>query len=95
MFIKVERDFFVNINLISSYILRDNGSSLKLILYINGKLAHTILYLKSNPEDLDIISDFVTSMRDFQVNPDVIGARKVDSNVEESREEEAKETINE
>ena len=95
MFVRVEKDFFVNLNQVSSYLLKEEEDAIRLIIYINGKAAHNIVYLKCDSEELGILTDFVNAVRDITVNPEysltqlikIQESKKVEENVNNKQDE--------
>ena len=71
MFVRIDRDLSVNINNIFSYKISEDLDSYKLQLWSNtGSIIHTIIYLKSRQDQLDILISFNNTMRELMVNPD-------------------------
>ena len=70
MFIRVEKDFFVNLNQISSYILKEEEDAIRLIIYIGGKITHNIVYLKCDTEAIGILINFIDAARSLTINPE-------------------------
>ena len=70
MFVRVDRDFFVNLNQVSSYILKEEEDAIRLIIYVGGKVAHNIVYLKCDTEAINTLSGFVSAVRDITLNPE-------------------------
>lgn len=70
MFVKVERDFFVNIDRVSSYLLKEEEDAIRLIIYVDGRVAHNIVYLKCDNEAINTLSGFINAIRDITYNPE-------------------------
>ena len=70
MFVRVERDFFVNLNQISSYILKEEEDAIRLIIYVGGRIAHNIVYLKCDKEAIAILVNFIDAARSLTINPE-------------------------
>lgn len=71
MFVRIDKDLSVNINNIFSYKISEDLDSYKLQLWSNtGNIVHTVIYLKSRQDQLDILISFNNTMRDMMVNPD-------------------------
>ena len=70
MFVKVEKDFFVNVNRISSYLLKEEEDAIRLIIYVDGKVCHNIVYLKCDEEAIKVLSNFVAALRDLTYSPE-------------------------
>lgn len=71
MFVRIDKDLSVNINNIFSYKISEDLDSYKLQLWSNtGNIIHTVIYLKSRQDQLDILISFNNTMRDMMVNPD-------------------------
>lgn len=70
MFVRVEKDFFVNVNRVSSYLLKEEEDAIRLIIYVDGRVAHNIVYLKCDSEAIMTLSGFVNAIRDITINPE-------------------------
>ncbi len=72
MFIRIDRDLFVNINNISSFKLYDEGEAYKLIVWGNsGSILHTIFYIKASNDQMRLLSEIVNNFKELTVNPDI------------------------
>ena len=70
MFVRVDKDFFVNIDKISSYLLKEEEDAIRLIIYVDGKVSHNIVYLKCDNEAINILSNFIEATRSITYNPE-------------------------
>ena len=74
MFVRIDRDLSVNIGNIFSYKLSEDVDSYKLQIWSNtGSIIHTVIYLKSRPEQMKILIEFNNVMRDLTTNLDIVG----------------------
>lgn len=71
MFIKVDIDYFVNIEKISAYLLKEEDDAIRLIIYVDGKIAHNLVYLKCDSNAMLILSGFISAMRGVTFNPEL------------------------
>ena len=73
MLIRIDGDLFLNINQMASYKLMDEGDCFKLMIWsTSGALLHTIYYVKSMPDQINILTQFVKNMREITINPEII-----------------------
>lgn len=73
MFLRIDRDLFVNISSIGSIKLLEDNNSYKLILTgVNGNIMHTVIYLKSDYNQMEILIGVNDYIRGNTVNPEVI-----------------------
>lgn len=71
MFLRIDKDLFVNVNNIFSYKLFDEGDSYKLLIWgTDGKIGNTVYYLKNSPEQMNILREVVDTLREFTLNPE-------------------------
>lgn len=86
MFVKVEKDFFVNVDRMSAYILKEEEDAIRLIIYVDGKVAHNIVYLKCDPEAIGTLGNFIEATRGMTYNPEYSFEQLL--KIEESKKEE-------
>lgn len=73
MFVRVDKDLYINIQNIFSYKLIDDGDAYKLQIWSsNGNLVHNIFYIKDNIDQMKILLEFNNMMRDLMVNPEIV-----------------------
>ena len=98
MFLRIDKDLFVNVNNIFSYKLFDEGDSYKLLIWsTDGKIGNTVYYLKNSPEQMNILREVVDNLREFTLNPERLiypTEPVVEEPVEEPVEEEPVESTN-
>lgn len=72
MFLRIEGDTFVNLNNVFSYKLSEDRDSFKLMFWgSNGNIINTAFYLKSQPDQIELLRNIVSSLRDITINPDL------------------------
>lgn len=73
MFLRVDRDIYININNISSYKLSEDTNSYKLTIYgLSGNVLHNIIYLKDSVEQIGLLLEVNNILRERLINPDII-----------------------
>ena len=81
MFVRIDTDLFVRVENISSYRILESSDSYKLQVWCSGILAHTVIYVKGNPNNIKLLVEFIEAMKDFIINPEVV----VQGNIEPER----------
>lgn len=72
MFLRVESDTFINLNNVYSYKLVEDHNSYKLMFWgSNGNIINSVFYLKNQPNQIELLTEVVTNLRELTLNPDI------------------------
>lgn len=78
MFLRIDTDLFINVNNIGGYKLFDEGDSYKLIIWgTEGKIAHSVYYMKHQPTQIALLQEVVNNFRELTINPDLSMYREI------------------
>lgn len=73
MFLRIDKDLYVNTNSIASIRYTEDRDSIKLIITGNtGSVLHTVLYLKSSEEQMKLLIDINGYLMNQVINPEIV-----------------------
>lgn len=91
MFIKVDKDYFINIDNICAYKLSEDLDSYKLLIW-TCDMSHTIIYMKSNQVQMNLLSEVNEILQNITINKEKLNIPDFSSllNSTENSEEQPK-----